>query len=46
MAQTVTLKSLDNMEFKASRNAAVQSGLLKEMLEEEHGNVVEIPVPL
>jgi hypothetical protein len=45
MQQRVTLRSSDGKGFELSRAAALASGLLKEMLDEELGDKVEIPLP-
>ncbi len=44
-ARKVTLISSDNKRFELTFKAALDSGLLKEMLDDEAGQHVEIPLP-
>ncbi len=45
MQQQVTLVSSDGKRVELTRAAALASGLLKEMLEDEHHANVEVPMP-
>ena len=45
MQQQVTLVSSDGKRVELSRAAALASGLLKEMLEDEPHAIVEVPMP-
>jgi hypothetical protein len=41
----VTVVSSDNARFELTHKAALDSGLLKEMLDDESSQSVEIPLP-